>query len=143
MHYYIDVLKKYFVFSGRSRRAEYWYFMLFNFIVLFVLGMIQFFVALSGGNPMIVSVIYWLYYLAILIPTLAVSVRRLHDIGKSGWMILINLIPIIGAIWFLVLTCFDSTEGNNEYGPNPKTSSSVNPPIAPTPTPQSNPVNPQ
>jgi uncharacterized membrane protein YhaH (DUF805 family) len=66
------------------------------------------------------GVFYFLYVLAILIPGLAVAVRRLHDVGKSGWMILISLIPLIGAIWLLVLMVTDSNPGENQYGPNPK-----------------------
>jgi len=64
--------------------------------------------------------IYFAYMLAVLIPGIAVGVRRLHDVGKSGWMILIGLIPLIGSIWLIVLFCTDSQSGSNEYGPNPK-----------------------
>ena len=64
--------------------------------------------------------LYGIYLLAIILPSLAVAVRRLHDIGKSGWMILISLIPLIGGIWLLVLLVTDSNPGNNQYGPNPK-----------------------
>ena len=66
------------------------------------------------------GLIYVLYVLATLVPALAVAVRRLHDIGKSGWMLLIVLIPIVGAIWLLVLLFTDSNAGTNEFGPNPK-----------------------
>jgi len=66
------------------------------------------------------GVIYILYALAVLIPSLAVGVRRLHDIGKSGWMLLVSFIPIIGAIWLIILFVTDSNPGENQYGANPK-----------------------
>lgn len=123
MNYYFSVLKKYAVFEGRAQRAEYWYFYLFNLIIYIILsvfgGMIGIFnITLTGGNE--INILAILYSLAVLLPGLAVSVRRLHDIGKSGWMILLNLIPLIGAIWILILMIRDSVPGDNEYGPNPK-----------------------
>jgi len=129
MNWYIRVLKKYAVFSGRARRKEYWMFALFNFIFGLVASLLQlaiFGMALWVFSPL--SIVYGVigsfipvvYYIAVFVPTLAVSVRRLHDIGKSGWYLLINLIPIAGPIWFLVLVCSDSQPGDNEYGPNPK-----------------------
>lgn len=66
--------------------------------------------------------LYILYALGLFIPAIAVMVRRLHDVGKSGWWWLINLIPLVGAIWFLVLMCTDSNSGDNKYGPSPKAS---------------------
>ena len=129
MNWYIIVLKKYAVFSGRARRKEYWMFALFNFIFSLVATLLQwviFGMALWAFGPLsIVSVVSAgvipiVYAIAVFVPTLAVSVRRLHDIGKSGWYLLINLIPIAGPIWFLVLVCTDSQPGDNEYGANPK-----------------------
>lgn len=114
MNYYLSVLKKYAVFSGRSRRAEYWYFTLFNIIIVIILTIIS---AVVGDNYNILGI---LYGLAVLIPGIAVSVRRLHDVGKSGWMLLIALIPLVGPIWLLILMLSDSNPGNNKYGPNPK-----------------------
>lgn len=114
MNYYLSALKKYAVFSGRSQRAEYWYFVLFHFIIIIVLGIIS---AVVGDSSGILGI---LYFLAVLIPALAVAVRRLHDVGKSGWMLLITLIPLIGTIWFFVLMVTDSNPGENKYGPNPK-----------------------
>lgn len=114
MNYYIAVLKKYAVFGGRARRAEYWYFVLFTIIISIALTLIG---SLIGDGKNILAGIYGL---AVLIPSLAVSVRRLHDVGKSGWMILICLIPLVGAIWLFVLTVLDSDPGANKYGPNPK-----------------------
>ncbi len=74
----------------------------------------------TGVGGMGYGIIYALYALIVLIPSLAVAVRRLHDVGKSGWMILISLIPLIGGIWLIVLLVTDSNPGANEYGPNPK-----------------------
>lgn len=110
MNYYIKVLQNYANFSGRARRSEYWYFVLFNFIISLVLGFVG--VAINFeflGN---------IYSLAVLIPSLAVAVRRMHDVGKSGWFILIP-------IYNLILACTDSQPGDNEYGPNPKSVSTA------------------
>jgi uncharacterized membrane protein YhaH (DUF805 family) len=119
MNWYLQVLKKYAEFSGRARRKEYWMFALFNFIFL-IAAMIIDNVAGTTAGELPYGLFYCLYAFAVLIPGLAVAVRRLHDVGKSGWMILITLIPIIGAIWLLVLMLTDSNTGENEYGANPK-----------------------
>ncbi|MDZ7741584.1 MAG: DUF805 domain-containing protein [Bacteroidota bacterium] len=119
MDWYLKVLKQYADFSGRARRKEYWMFVLFNIIFLIVAGIIDNVIGLTVGE-LPYGVFYFLYALAVLIPGIAVSVRRLHDIGKSGWMILIGLIPLIGAIWLIVLMVTDSNPGENQYGPNPK-----------------------
>ncbi len=114
MEWYLKVLKNYVVFSGRARRKEYWMFILINAIIaIIIMGIGQ----QIGTYGFILSLIY---SLAILLPSLAVSVRRLHDIGKSGWMILITLIPIIGGIWFLILTIKEGEKGANQYGEDPK-----------------------
>ncbi len=119
MDWYLKVLKQYADFSGRARRKEYWMFVLFNAIFYFIAIVLDNILGIAiegvGYGPL-----YILYTLAVLLPGLAVSVRRLHDVGKSGWMILISLIPIIGAIWLIVLTVTDGNPGENEYGPNPK-----------------------
>jgi uncharacterized membrane protein YhaH (DUF805 family) len=117
--WYLEVLKKYAVFSGRARRAEYWYFVLFNIIVVIVLSLID---VLLGTFNIVqgVGLLSGIYSLAVLIPTLAVTVRRLHDIDRTGWWILINLIPLVGTIVLLVFAVTDGTPGNNRYGPNPK-----------------------
>ena len=120
MNYYIDCLTtKYFCFEGRARRKEYWMFALFNGIVGVAISWIA---SLLAGATGMNGIVYLasLYNLAVFIPGLAVSVRRLHDIGKSGWWFLILLVPIIGAIVFLVFCCLDSQPGGNKYGPNPK-----------------------
>jgi len=113
MNWYLAVLKNYAGFSGRARRKEYWMFVLFNTIFSIVALILDYILET-------VFIIYILYILAILIPALAVLVRRLHDIGKSGWWYFICLVPIIGGIWLLVLLVTDSTPGENQYGPNPK-----------------------
>jgi len=118
MNWYFQVLKKYAVFDGRARRKEYWYFVLFNFIIGFVLGLIE---SLAGIAPeMGFSVLGGIYSLAVLLPGIGVSIRRLHDTGRSGWWLFIGLIPFIGAIIILVITVTDSQEGTNQYGPSPK-----------------------
>ena len=120
MNWYLKVMKQYVDFNGRARRKEYWMFVLFNIIFFIVAMILDNLLGLgfeNGGGPGILFVVYWL---AVFLPSLAVQIRRLHDIGKSGWWILINFIPLIGVIWLLVLYCTDSTSGSNEYGPNPK-----------------------
>lgn len=112
MSWYLNALKKYTVFDGRARRKEFWMFALFNFIITLIIAFIESFL-----DTQIISIIYTL---AILLPSIAISVRRLHDIGKSGYWYFIGFIPIIGSIWLLVLMCKDSQAGENIYGPNPK-----------------------
>ncbi len=121
MNYYVDVLKKYAVFSGRARRKEYWMFALFSFIVSLIISIVS---PMLGDTMGIVGIVY---VLAVLIPSVAVAARRLHDTGRSGWWQLIALIPIIGAIWLIVLLCLDGNQGDNVYGANPKV-------VAPVPT---------
>jgi uncharacterized membrane protein YhaH (DUF805 family) len=113
LEWYLKVLKNYVGFQGRARRKEYWMFVLFSVIVSIVLTIIESILSVS-------QVLTGLYSLAILLPSLAVGVRRLHDTGRSGWWLLIGLIPLIGAIILLVFMCQDSQEKDNEYGPNPK-----------------------
>jgi uncharacterized membrane protein YhaH (DUF805 family) len=119
MNYYLKVLQNYATFTGRARRSEYWYFVLFNGIFSIVAMILDNVLGIAlegiGYGPL-----YGLYLLAMLIPGLAVVVRRLHDVGKSGWMYFIVLIPIIGAIWILVLLLTDSQVGSNKWGENPK-----------------------
>ena len=119
MNWYLKVLKQYADFSGRARRKEYWMFVLFNFIFIIIAAILDNILgtAIQGIGY---GLFYILYVLATMIPNLAVSVRRLHDVGKSGWLILVGFIPIVGAIWLLILFVTDSQPGDNEYGPNPK-----------------------
>ncbi len=113
MNVYLDVLKKYAVFSGRARRTEYWMFFLFNLLIAFVLGAIE---GIFKGSGLLGT----LYSLAVFIPSLAVGARRLHDTNRSGWWLLISLIPLIGVIILIVFLVQDSQPGENKYGPNPK-----------------------
>lgn len=118
MSWYLTVLRKYAVFHGRARRKEYWMFFLFNFIIAFVLGIIE---RIAGIAPQIdQSLLAGIYGLATLVPGLAVSVRRLHDTDHSGWWLFIGLIPLIGSIVLLVFMVRDSQPGENQYGPSPK-----------------------
>ena len=119
MKWFVKCLKQYADFGGRARRTEFWMFVLFNIIFSVVASLIDRAIGFRIGAIQM-GIIGLIYSLAVLIPALAVSVRRLHDIGKSGWMILINLIPFIGWIWFIVLMVKDSQPGENQYGPNPK-----------------------
>ncbi|MBI3519407.1 MAG: DUF805 domain-containing protein [Bacteroidetes bacterium] len=111
MNWYLKVLQNYATFSGRARRKEYWMFFLFNMIVSFILGMV--------GALIKFELIGSLYSLAVLLPSIAVGVRRMHDVGKSGWFILIP-------IYNLILACTDGEQGENAYGPDPKNQSSMN-----------------
>jgi len=139
--WYFAVLSKYAVFSGRARRREYWFFTLFN--ALIVLGLSVVGSVLSGSSAVgIFGMFSIIYGLGVLIPSLAVTVRRLHDTGRSGWWLLMGLVPVVGAVvlytgrsgWWLlmglvlvvgavvllVFMFFDSESGENEYGPSPK-----------------------
>jgi uncharacterized membrane protein YhaH (DUF805 family) len=115
---YIEVMRKYAVFSGRAQRQEYWMFVLFNVIIVLFLGIIDEMADSDFESSR--STLTTLYVLATLIPFLAVGVRRLHDTGRSGWWMLIGVIPIIGAIVLLIFIIQDSQLMDNQYGPNPK-----------------------
>ncbi|MFF7178403.1 DUF805 domain-containing protein [Streptomyces sp. NPDC008121] len=112
MNWYLDVLKKYAVFSGRARRKEFWMFTLFSVLISIVLTIID---SMLG-----IQLLSLIYSLAVLIPTLAVSIRRLHDTGRSGWWILIGLIPLVGAIILIVFYASEGNQTENAHGPNPK-----------------------
>jgi uncharacterized membrane protein YhaH (DUF805 family) len=116
MNWYLEVLKKYAVFTGRARRKEYWMFVLVNAIIGLVLGLIGSSIAGDSGW----SLLSIIYSLAVLVPGLAVSVRRLHDTNRSGYWLFIYFVPFVGAIILLFLMVQDSQEGENQYGPNPK-----------------------
>lgn len=116
MHWYLEVVKKYVAFSGRARRMEFWMFSLVNFIIVLALSFTEGFTGIGGG------LLSSLYSLAMILPTLGVTVRRLHDTGRSGLWILIGLIPVLGFIVLLVFMCQGSKPGPNQWGPNPKES---------------------
>lgn len=105
MNWYISVLKNYAVFSGRARRSEYWYFTLFTFIFSVIFMILDAVIGVKFLNT--------IYSLAVLIPSIAVGVRRMHDVDKSGWFILIPL-------YNLILACTEGTNGPNDYGDDPK-----------------------
>jgi uncharacterized membrane protein YhaH (DUF805 family) len=112
VNWFMTALKKYIVFSGRSRRAEFWYFYLGYMIIAIVASLIDL-IFRTSLFTIIVS-------LALVLPTLGVSIRRMHDLGKSGWWILINLIPLVGSIWYIVLAATEGQPAANQYGPDPK-----------------------
>ena len=130
MNWYLKVLKQYADFRGRARRKEYWMFTLVNTIIIFVLALIMVFGTFSdggrGGASTIGMILYYGYALAVFIPSLAVCVRRLHDVGKSGWYYFIGLIPLIGVIMLLIWFCTDGQAGENEWGANPKEDCTTN-----------------
>ena len=120
-NWYLEVLKKYATFSGRARRKEYWYFVLFSTLVsiglMIIDGVTGTFSAESG-----IGLLSGIYALAVLIPSIAVMVRRLHDTNRSGWWFWIVLIPIIGAIVLIVFLASDSKPEESKYGASPKAS---------------------
>ena len=111
-NWYLKCLKQsYADFKGRARRSELWYFILFNFVIGLVLGVLG---AIIGTN-----LFGEIYSLAVLVPTVAVWVRRMHDIGKSGWWVLLCLVPLVN-LYLIYLGCLDSQPGANQWGNNPK-----------------------
>ncbi len=108
MKWYLEVLRQYAVFTGRARRQEYWMFVLINMIISVALSVLSF------------GILETLYALAVFIPSMAVSVRRLHDTGRSGWWLLVGLVPFIGILVLIYFFVLDSQPGSNQYGPNPK-----------------------
>jgi uncharacterized membrane protein YhaH (DUF805 family) len=119
MDWYLEVLRKYAVFSGRARRKEYWFFVLFNLIATIIIGGID--GAIGTYNAAAgMGLLGLIYALGVMIPSAAVTFRRLHDTGRSGWWLLIGFIPVIGIIVLLVFLVQDSHEEENEYGVSPK-----------------------
>ncbi len=117
IQWYLKVVKdNYANFNGRARRSEYWYFALANFIICLLLSIIDMIIFGEDG----INRLSGLYSILVIIPSIAVSIRRMHDINKSGWWILINLIPFIGWIWFIVLACTEGDKASNQYGSDPK-----------------------
>ena len=115
MNWYLMVWKRYAEFQGRSRRKEFWMFLLFNFIISLIVQLLCGVESLRG----IVGILYAVYNLALIIPMLALYVRRLHDTGKSGWFFLLIFIPIVN-LYLLYLCCKAGDIGNNAYGADPK-----------------------
>jgi uncharacterized membrane protein YhaH (DUF805 family) len=120
MKWFMDALtSKYATFEGRARRAEYWYFVLFYCLAIIVLSVVDGVVG-TYREDIGVGLIGGLFMLATFVPALAVTVRRLHDTDRSGWWVLLDLVPFIGALVLLVFTVLDSQPGANRFGPNPK-----------------------
>ncbi|UWY29113.1 DUF805 domain-containing protein [Flavobacterium sp. TR2] len=121
--YKIAMFENYANFSGRARRSEYWYFRLATTLIFFVFIFLAVIASILGGVTLGLPIaigLFVLYAIASIIPSLAVTVRRMHDLGKSGWNILISCIPLVGPIWFLVLLATEGEQGENYYGPDPK-----------------------
>ncbi len=116
MNWFLKCFHEYVTFSGRARRREYWMFVLFNIVFGIVLQIVD------GVLVSVVGIggLYLLYSLAVLLPGISVTVRRLHDIDKSGWWFWIALVPVVGVIVLLVFECLEGTKGPNRFGPDPK-----------------------
>ena len=126
--------KRFFEFSGRSRRKEYWLYILVFYVMMFVLAFVDAALGLGGTSQTALDttegfsasasaeggVLTAIWAIGNIIPLLACGIRRLHDTDRSGWWILISLIPLIGTIWLIVLMCLDGTSGRNRFGPDPK-----------------------
>ncbi len=113
MNWYVEVLKRYEVFYGRAHPTEYWKFVLSNIIIMIAPGLVDRLFGIWGAPSGV-------YGLAVLIPGIAVAIRRLHDTNRSDWWLLISMVPVIGTIVLLVFMVLDSQRDANQYGPNPK-----------------------
>lgn len=113
MYWYTQVLSRYADFTGRARRKEYWMFTLVNLLIMLALVIIQ---EAAGITPLLTG----LYSIAVVVPTLAVGVRRMHDTGRSGWFMLVSFVPVLGVFLFAILAALDSEAGTNDFGPSPK-----------------------
>jgi len=118
MSWFLKALKNYAGFSGRSRRKEYWFFILFYIIFFMVLafldGLLGTFSVETG-----IGVLTGIFILGMIVPNIAVTIRRLHDTDRSGWWILICFVPFVGGLVLLVFMILSGTQGNNQYGPDP------------------------
>lgn len=112
MNWYLEALKKYVVFEGRSPRIEFWMFTLFNFIICIVLSIIS---QVIGVKGILVSI----YSLAIILPSISLTVRRIHDFGKTGWLALVLLVPFLNTLAWLIFGLLPSQPESNQYGPEP------------------------
>lgn len=126
MNWYLAVLKKYAVFDGRASRTEFWMFTLINLIAGMVIGFVDRMLGTTGTHG--IGILGGLYNLAVLLPSIGVAIRRLHDTDRSGWWFLLIFVPILGWIALLVFYILESQEGDNQYGPKPSTAA----PDAPT-----------
>ena len=117
MSWYLRVLKQYAVFRGRARRKEFWLFWLVHLLIMIAVSFVD---AALGTAEEDVGPVFLAYYALTFLPSLAVSVRRLHDTGRSGWWILLNAVPVVGSLVVLAFSAMDGVPGDNEYGPSPK-----------------------
>ena len=116
-------LARYASFGGRARRLEYWYFALFHLLTVLLAMVVSYLVMLA--IPAVAIILYSIVIFGTLLPHLAVSVRRLHDVDRSGWWYLLGCVPLLGAIVLFVLFCTEGTRGPNRFGADPKASVSV------------------
>ena len=121
MDWYVDVIKKYAVFDGRANLKEYWFFVLFNVIITIVLGIIDRVIGTFSAEAQ-VGLFGTVYGLAIMLPSVAVGVRRLHDTDRSGWWLLLVFIPCIGVVVLILFLAQEGTSGQNRYGARPPSS---------------------
>lgn len=119
MEWYLSVLRKYATFEGRARRKEYWMFTLFNVLIIMGLSLVDYMIGTFDAEADI-GLLGGIYSLGVLIPSLAVGVRRLHDTDRSGWWLLLTFLPFLGAIILLIFFVLDGTPGQNRFGENPK-----------------------
>jgi uncharacterized membrane protein YhaH (DUF805 family) len=132
MSWYLEVLRKYAQFSGRARRKEYWFFALFNVLVavaitLLSIGVVLLTVGRGDTASTLIFIPVILYWFAILVPAIAVTVRRLHDTGRSGWWYFVAFVPFVGGFILLIFTLMEGTPGPNMYGSSPKSEASYAP----------------
>ena len=117
MKYFLLALKNWNKFSGRSNRPEFWYFVFYYTIFYIILGIIDsIFLGWQPSDPSSIGILGTIFNLIVLIPSLSITARRLHDINKSGWNLLWMLIPIFGALYIIILNILKSTDGDNKYG---------------------------
>ena len=121
---YFTVLKKFLKFSGRSRMSEFWIFTLINFVFMILAIILD---NLTGilFRSIPFGAFFIIYTLLVFLPSLALLVRRMHDVGKNGWYVLLTFIPLIGTVWLLALCITEGNPGENKYGPNPKSFSTI------------------
>jgi uncharacterized membrane protein YhaH (DUF805 family) len=119
MNWFVLALKKYAVFSGRSQRSEYWFFVLFCLLISIALSVVDWMLGRYSASAQI-GLLSGVFSLAMIVPSIAVAARRLHDTGRSGWWQLLSLLPLVGVIVLIVFLAQDSKSGQNQYGPSPK-----------------------
>jgi len=118
---FLNAMKKYAVFTGRARRREFWMFQLFYFLLSLPFIVIDVLLGASGdGQHTPILLLTSLFSLAMILPSFAVNIRRLHDVGRSGWWCFLGLIPLVGPITIFIFHVEDSQSGRNKWGDSPK-----------------------